>query len=254
MLETFWPTSFTLLRNKLKKKRNIYPLFKMLHHFRAQWRLKQFLVVICSSCYLSCFCACCSTISPRCQRGARGLGTFQTPWVLSTFRKKKSHGPINITSNKRFNVQSVMLFAFPVKKRFRYLLLRGIIQLMNITLHQASTESWFHVDLRASLVLCSQAVWQSVQSRVEGSGHVGVGWVRPLTERWSRAWGEAVDKRCKKVGVTGLAGLDQTVDMDAEGLLLKGAWKCTRGKILQPGEQRQIQFIATVPAEQVYAE
>lgn len=54
--------------------------------------------------------------------------------------------------------------------------------------------------------------------------------------------------------MAGLAGLHQAVHVDAEGLLLEGAGEGAGREVLKPGEQRQVQFIAAVPAEQIHAE
>lgn len=54
--------------------------------------------------------------------------------------------------------------------------------------------------------------------------------------------------------MAGLAGLHQAVHVDAEGLLLEGAGEGARREVLKPGEQRQVQFIAAVPAKQIHAE
>lgn len=54
--------------------------------------------------------------------------------------------------------------------------------------------------------------------------------------------------------MAGLAGLHQAVHVDAEGLLLERAGEGARSEVLKPGEQRQVQFIAAVPAKQIHAE
>lgn len=125
---------------------------------------------------------------------------------------------------------------------------------MQVVLHQAAAERRLHAPLRGSLVLGRQAVGQPVQSRVEGPGHVGVGRLGPLAEGRGGAWREAVDERGEEVGVAGLSRLDQTVHVDAEGHLLEGAGESTRGEVLEPGEQRQIQLVTTVPTQHVHAE
>lgn len=53
--------------------------------------------------------------------------------------------------------------------------------------------------------------------------------------------------------MAGFAGLHQPVHVDVEGLLLEGAGEGTWGEILQPGEERQIQLVAAVPAQQIHA-
>lgn len=54
--------------------------------------------------------------------------------------------------------------------------------------------------------------------------------------------------------MAGLAGLHQTVHVDVEGLLLEGTGEGTWREVLQPGEQRQVKFIAAIPAKQIHAE
>lgn len=125
---------------------------------------------------------------------------------------------------------------------------------MHIILHKTPTEGRLHVGLHPSPVLSCQTVGQSVQSRVEGSGHVGVCRMRPLAERCGRARGQTVDQWSEEVSVAGLAGLHQAVHVDVEGLLLEGAGEGTWREVLQPGEQRQVKFIAAVAAKQIHAE
>lgn len=54
--------------------------------------------------------------------------------------------------------------------------------------------------------------------------------------------------------MAGFAGLHKAVHVDAEGLLLESAGEGAQRQVLQPGEQRQVQFVAAVPTEQIHAE
>lgn len=125
---------------------------------------------------------------------------------------------------------------------------------MHIILHEAPAESRLHIRLHSPLVLGCQPVGQAVQSWVEGSRHVGVRRMRPVAKGRGGARREAVDQRSEEVGVARLAGLHQTVHVDVEGLLLEGTGEGPRGEVLQPREQRQVEFIAAVPAQQIHAE
>lgn len=102
-------------------------------------------------------------------------------------------------------------------------------------------------------VLARQAIGQAVQGRVEGARHVGVGRLGPA--KWGRrVRGQLADERGEQVTVAHLSGLDESVHVDIEQLLLEGAGKDAVAQVLHPGQQRQIQVVTAVPAEHVHPE
>ncbi len=94
---------------------------------------------------------------------------------------------------------------------------------------------------------------QTVQGGIERTGHVSIRRLGPPQRRcWAgREFGE---QRSEKIRMTRSDRFDKPVYVDAEGLLLKRASEDRRREVLQPRQQTQVQFLTTIPTQDVDGE
>ena len=118
--------------------------------------------------------------------------------------------------------------------------------------HGGDTFTRSYLPAACSLILARQPIRQSIQRWVQGAWHVGVSGLG-AAQRGGGVWGQFADKWREEVSVAGLCRLHQTVHVDVELLLLKGAGEDAVGEVLHPGEQWQVHVVAAVTAQHVDA-
>lgn len=129
----------------------------------------------------------------------------------------------------------------------------GVVEVGERVRHGRDAFGRHGVAAARPLVLARQSIGQAVQGRVQRARHVGVGRLGSA-ERGRGVRGQFADERREKVAVARLCGLDQAVHVDVEQLLLEGAGEDAVAQVLHPGQQRQIQVVAAVPAQHVHPE